>query len=429
MCCRGPSGSATGSGAGVPGIQAPTPIAVCTALSFTTSAAKDWSTGSSETSTCSNQASRRCPSHLRTITQRVELLFGAMVVALLAVLGWIVLQILRQQGRLLVRIEALEALLATKGMAPEADADTSGLSIGAVAPAFGLSGLHGERLTLEALRAPGKPVLLVFSDPSCGPCTALMPEVGRWQRDYAGKLTLTLISRGTAEVNRAKASEHGITHMLLQQDREVAESYQAHGTPTAVLVHPDGIIGSPVASGAEEIRALVAGVVGLPVLRSLPMAARANGNGQAATEKPGELTGLRVGKPAPGFSLQDLTGKTRDVADFRGNKTLVLFWNPGCGFCQRMLDDLKAWEAKPPQGAPKLLVISTGTVETNKAMGLRSPVLLDQGSMSIGSKFGAHGTPMAVLVDAEGRIASEVAAGAPAVLTLAGYEQDTPVSA
>src|SRR5438552_369215 len=144
----------------------------CSALSFSTPAAKDWSSGRSETSTCSNQASKRCPSHLRTITQRVELLVGAMVVALLAVLGWIVLQILRQQGRLLVRIEALEALLATKGMAPEADADTSGLSIGVVAPAFSLSGLHGEGLTLEALRAPGKPVLLVFSDPSCGPCTA-----------------------------------------------------------------------------------------------------------------------------------------------------------------------------------------------------------------------------------------------------------------
>ena len=25
-----------------------------------------------------------------------------------------------------------------------------------------------------------------------------------------------------------------------------------------------------------------------------------------------------------------------------------------------MLDDLKAWEAKPPKGAPRLLVVSTG---------------------------------------------------------------------
>jgi hypothetical protein len=57
-------------------------------------------------------------------------------------------------------------------------------------------------------------------------------------------------------------------------------------------------------------------------------------------------------------------------------------------------------------------------VEENKAMGLRSPVLLDQG-FSVGNMFGANGTPMAVLVDTEGNIASDVAAGAPDVLALA----------
>ena len=51
-------------------------------------------------------------------------------------------------------------------------------------------------------------------------------------------------------------------------------------------------------------------------------------------------------------------------------------------------------------------------------MGLRSPVLLDQG-FSVGSAFGASGTPSAVLVDAKGNIASDVAVGAQAVLALA----------
>jgi thiol-disulfide isomerase/thioredoxin len=101
----------------------------------------------------------------------------------------------------------------------------------------------------------------------------------------------------------------------------------------------------------------------------------------------------------------------------------VLFWNPGCGFCRQMLDALKAWEANPPAGAPKLLVVSTGTVEENRAMGLRAPVVLDQGS-GVMSAFGANGTPMAVLVDAHGRIASGPAAGAPAVLALARGEHD-----
>jgi hypothetical protein len=107
------------------------------------------------------------------------------------------------------------------------------------------------------------------------------------------------------------------------------------------------------------------------------------------------------------------------VAGFRGYSTLVLFWNPGCGFCARMLDDLKAWEQNPPAGAPKLLVISTGTAEDNRAMGLHAPTVLDQ-SFAAGKAFGASGTPSAVLVDAEGTIASEIAVGAQAVLALAG---------
>jgi hypothetical protein len=87
-----------------------------------------------------------------------------------------------------------------------------------------------------------------------------------------------------------------------------------------------------------------------------------------------------------------------------------------------MLDDLKAWEAHPPEGAPQLLIVSTGSVEENRAQGLRSPVLLDQG-FTAGRAFGADGTPMAMLVDAEGRIASNLASGAAEVFALSRGEQ------
>ena len=55
---------------------------------------------------------------------------------------------------------------------------------------------------------------------------------------------------------------------------------------------------------------------------------------------------------------------------------------------------------------------------SNKAMGLSSSVVLDQG-FEAGRAFGASGTPSAILVDAKGKIASEVAVGAPGVLKLA----------
>ena len=335
----------------------------------------------------------------------------------LAVEGWLLLHLLQQNGRLLARVEALETLpvggAARPATAPSLPA--AGLPTGTVAPSFSLSGLHGETMTLNALRAGGKPLLLIFSDPHCGPCNALLPEIGRWQRENTSKLSVALITRGTVEENRTKSAEHGLTQVLLQQDREVAEQYQSYGTPSAVLIRPDGRIDSQLAMGSEQIKTLVSKTTG-----KIPLAAASipSTNGSAANgSAPRPVS--RAGSAAPAVVLPDLEGKTVELSDFAGTPTLLLFWNPGCGFCQRMVDDLKSWEAKPPKGAPKLLIVTTGTVEANAAQGLRSTMVLDQG-FSTGRAFGATGTPSAVLIDPKGMIASEVAVGAPAVLALAG---------
>lgn len=360
-----------------------------------------------------------------TIGGRVAVVLGGLVVAFLVAQGLLVLNLLRQNGRLLLRIEALEERLATGGVATAEDDSEetgAGLPIGSEAPSFTLSGLHGETLTLDFLRAANKPVLLVFSRPGCAPCESLMPDVERWQRDHSGELTVGLLSEGTLESNRVKFGELGLSHVLVQRGREVAEAYQAEGTPSAVVVRRDGTIGSALAAGPDQIRALVQRTVGAPSL--LPMAAPApaalpsNGNGNAPAPVVAMPQGPRIGEPAPALKLPDLDGKTVDLTRFRGSKTLVVFWNPDCGFCSQMLDDLKAWEKQRPKKAPKLLIVSQGSAEVNRAMGLRSPVLLDNGPTAM-FEFGANGTPMAVLVDENGNIASEVAAGAEAVLALA----------
>ena len=105
----------------------------------------------------------------------------------------------------------------------------------------------------------------------------------------------------------------------------------------------------------------------------------------------------------------------------------MLFWNPGCGFCKRMVDELKAWEASPQPGAPQLLLVSTGTAESNREMGFASTILLDEG-FNTGRAFGAGGTPSAVLIDKDGNIASGVAVGSPAVMAMARGEE-APASA
>lgn len=297
----------------------------------------------------------------------------------------------------------------------------AGLALGTQAPGFRLDGLRGETMTLDALVALGKPALLLFTNPNCGPCQVLLPDISQWQREYAASLTIAVVSEGSAEDNRAKSAAAGISQVLLQQKREVADTYQAWGTPAAVLVRPDGRIGSPVAQGAEAIRTLVA-----QTISSTPSPSLAAGLAQQGSRKNGgngshpapRTPVAKLGDRAPSLRLRDLNDGTVSMKDFRGHQTLLLFWNPGCGYCQQMLSDLRDWEIARPPSAPKIVVVSTGTVEENRAMNLRSPVVLDQ-NFQAGAAFGANGTPMGVLLDAEGRIASDVAAGAQAVFALA----------
>ncbi len=187
--------------------------------------------------------------------QLLAVIGGLLVLGLLVLEGWFLVLLLRQNGRLLVRIEALEQRVASGEAAPpeaegapQAQPET-GLPVGTEAPAYSLQGLYGETLTLEALRARSRLVMLLFTDPNCGPCTAMFPQIGRWQQEHAEKLTISLISRGEPEENRAKSSEHGLVNVLLQEDWEISEAYQVAGKPSAVIVEPDGKVASPVSGG------------------------------------------------------------------------------------------------------------------------------------------------------------------------------------
>jgi peroxiredoxin len=131
-----------------------------------------------------------------------------------------------------------------------------GLPIGAVAPEFSLAGLDGRAVTLAALRARRRPVLLVFSDAHCGPCRELAPQLAEWQREHAETLTIAVVERGHAQ---GGSDGHGRADLLLEEGDEVAAAYRAIGTPSAIRVDIDGRIASRPAEGAPAIERLVSG--------------------------------------------------------------------------------------------------------------------------------------------------------------------------
>lgn len=358
-----------------------------------------------------------------TISQIAELLVAVVLLMLVSIEGWFIVHLIRQQGRLLLRIEALE-VKSTGNVVRSEPASVPGLHIGDPAPAFQLVGLSGEWVTLDSLLALGQPVLLIFSDPNCSPCNTLMPSVARWQQNYVSKLTIVVISRRAADVNRAKSIEYGIRNVLLQQNDEISQAYQAFGTPIAVLVRSDGTIGSTFALGPEAISDLVNNVVEIPRSAHAPMTLtqRSLTNDSNGVVPISQWSISKIGQAAPDLKLPDLTGKIVDLADFRGNNTLILFWNPNCGFCNQISEEIKKLENDLSGKAMKLLIVSTGSIEANQAMGFRSTIVIEP-NFGIGRKFGAAGTPSGVLIDADGTIVSEVAVGGPDVLALAQVQQ------
>ncbi len=135
--------------------------------------------------------------------------------------------------------------------------EAEGLPIGSVAPDFELEAYEGGTQTLSHLLQFGKPLLLIFTNPHCGPCIVLFNEISEWQKAHDERLTIALITRGTIKDNFVNIARNQLGQVLLQGEKQTAVEYRAQATPMAVLVDEQGRIASHVAGGAHEIRALL----------------------------------------------------------------------------------------------------------------------------------------------------------------------------
>ena len=323
--------------------------------------------------------------------------FGVVMAGLIVGGSFAFISLVRSYGRVLLRLDTVESALREAGIdVPEDEVQLPafGIDPGSPAPAFSTETARGDRVTLEDLLEPALPLLLLFTNPSCGPCQALLPSITRWQAEHRDGLTLATVSSGDLDAILVEAEEHRLERVLVDRDFAVSESYQVSGTPSAVLITADGRIASYLASGSEEIEQLVEQVL------------------TSEEEEPG----LRIGAPAPDLALVGLDQEPISLSD-PDSDTLVLFWNSGCGFCRSMLADLHDWE-RSADGSLRLLVIGASDREDLIADAFRSTVVLDP-DYAVGNAFGAGGTPMAVLIDRDGRVASRLVGGGDAVLELA----------
>jgi peroxiredoxin len=355
---------------------------------------------------------------------------GVIVFCLLVVEGWLLVQLLGQNGRLLLRVEALEVRLAA-GHRQSAPLALQELPRGSAAPEFALPDLQGRERTLRDFL--GQPLLVIFFSPRCGYCAQMAPRLG--QLPESGPRVL-LISEGDPEEHRRLAAEHGWRcDVLLQKSWEVGIAYGAAGTPTGYLLDSQGRIDSNLASGADALLELVAAAPGgggsnghatgltAETLRAKEQAVteRARAAGLAVRTSQLNRQGLPAGTPAPDFRLPDLAGGQRSLADFRGKRVLLVFSDPNCGPCGVLAPELPRLQREHQSKNLEVVMVSRGDLEANRARareyGFTFPVLL-QKHWEISRAYGMFATPVGYLIDEQGVIAREVAVGADAILGL-----------
>ena len=96
-------------------------------------------------------------------------------------------------------------------------------------------------------------MLLVFSDPDCGPCNALAPKLERLSKTTPA-VSVVMVSRGDPERNRQKVKEFGLTFpVVLQEQWKLSREYAKFATPIAYLIDEEGRIAADVALGTDAI--------------------------------------------------------------------------------------------------------------------------------------------------------------------------------
>ena len=363
-------------------------------------------------------------------------------------LGW---QLIRQNGRILMRLDELEKRLDESefGGADEPES----LPVGKDAPAFELPDLAGEQRTLDHYR--GQSLLLIFFNPACGYCRDLAPRlaalatsetphpvpvpVGRGEGGRSPgegnsevRPVLLIITTGDAEMNRQFFSEHKLTcPVLLQKDMEVATAYQANGTPTGYLIGAEGKIASELAVGADALLALAAAKSEIRNPKSeideslVSSAAKSRFSNRSLARSKIKRDGLKARTLAPDFRLPRLDGRGEiSLEELRGKRVLLIFSDPHCGPCQALTPQVEKFHRENPE--IQVVMISRGDPKENRAKvkehGLTFPVVL-QRQWEISRLYAMFATPVAYLIDEAGVIVRDVAVGVDQIVNLTAYAE------
>lgn len=347
----------------------------------------------------------------------------AAVVALLSLILislWLVLyQLVKQQGRMLLRLDELDGRLASgqQSAVRGVQIGARGLGVGKPFDAFSLPDLTGRTISLADFH--GQRVLLVNWSPQCGFCDLIAPDLAQLQTGLEQhNVQLLLVSYGDAAANRKLLEEHGLEcPVLLLDESDQLKAFEGMGTPVAYLLDEEGRVARPVAVGANEVPALAR------------EAAESDGGKKKQrprgvrdlSESRIEREGLKAGTPAPLFDLPDIYDRHVSLAHYRGRRVFLVFTDPHCGPCDLLAPELVRLHREHRDNGVAVVMVGRGAAEENRRKaeqyGFEFPVVLQE-RWKLSRQYGIFAMPVAFLIDEEGVIARNVFTGADEIIAL-----------
>ena len=162
----------------------------------------------------------------------------------------------------------------------------------------------------------------------------------------------------------------------------------------------------------------------LEMVRSVGRKGLLTGVARPQRALPIQPTGVEVGEELIPFSAPDLDGATVDLAAMRSQGVLLVNWSPNCGYCAKIAPDLAEVQPALVEKGVSLVFLTSGEADPNRELletnGVSATMLLREGAEDdFADPFPAMGTPVAYLLDTEGRVAEPLAYGADEVPALA----------
>jgi peroxiredoxin len=261
------------------------------------------------------------------------------------------------------------------------------------APGFTLQSLDNGIVNLNDFR--GRPVMLTFWRINCSACQFQAPFIqalyDKWSIDSLVVLTINVGDR-QGDVEYYMAGREITYPVLLDSEKQVAQSYGLIGVPTTFFIDGEGILKAyQIGAFTDEtsmesaIKSVFPSIVFTPKIETSP----------------------EIGKVAPDFTLQSTDNLSVSLSDFRGKTVLLNFWVSTCDACVTELPYLQA--ASDNRTDQELVILTINCGESGQAIQSivdrlkpSFPMLLDpEGTVCAAYKRGA---PTAFLIDSNGII-------------------------